>query len=379
MLAKAVGQLLERVAGLAPSRASPLPHLGCISRLEMACAFSSNAGAAPRISSPNSNQNCGSGLARESGGSVLERVAGLAHSRASPLPHLGCISRLEPGCVACSNAGAAPRIPSPNSDQNCGSGLARESGGSVAGEGDWSGAFAGKPAPTFGVYSKVGIGLYHPLKCRCSTPNSSPNSDHNCGSGLARESGGSVAGEGGWSGAFAGKPAPTFGVYSKVRVGLCRPLKCWCSTPNPKPNSNQNCGSGLARESGGSVAGEGDWSGAFAGKPAPTFGVYFKVGIGLCRPLKCLCSPPNPSPNSDQNCGSGLARESGGSVAGEGGWSGAFASKPAPTLGVYFKVGAELCRLLKCRCSTPNPKPGQRSKLWERACPRKRWVSCWRG
>jgi hypothetical protein len=29
---------------------------------------------------------------------------------------------------------------------------------------------------------------------------------------------------------------------------LYRPLKYRCSTPNPKPNSIQNCGSGLARE-----------------------------------------------------------------------------------------------------------------------------------
>jgi len=247
-------------------------------------------------------------------GQSLKSVIGIPHSRASPLPHLGCIPRLEPGCAVRSNAGSAPRIPSPNSDQNCGSGLARESGGSVAAEGGWSGAFAGKPAPTFGVYSKVGI----------------------------------------W---------------------LCRLLKCRCSTPNSSPNSNQNCGSGLARESGGSFAGEGGWSGAFAGKPAPTFGLYFKVGIGLCRLLKCRCSTPNSSPNSDLNCGSGLARESGGSVAGEGGWSGAFASKPAPTFGVYFKVRDGLCLQLKCLCSTPNPKPEQQSKLWERACSRKRWVS----
>jgi hypothetical protein len=111
LLAKAVGQSLQRVAGLAPSRASPLPHLGCISRLESGCAVRSNACAAPRIPARTAIKTVGAGLLAKAVGQSLQTVAGLPHSRASPLPHLGCIPRLEPGCVACSNAGAAPRIP----------------------------------------------------------------------------------------------------------------------------------------------------------------------------------------------------------------------------------------------------------------------------
>jgi len=123
LLAKAVGQSLEKVAGLAPSRASPLPHLGCIPRLEPSCAFSSNAGAAPRIPARTAIKTVGAGLPAKAVGQSLERVAGLPHSRASPLPHLGCIPRLEPGCVACSNAGAAPRIPAQTAIKPVGAGL----------------------------------------------------------------------------------------------------------------------------------------------------------------------------------------------------------------------------------------------------------------
>ncbi|AYF49693.1 hypothetical protein DXV65_19655 [Pseudomonas fluorescens] len=59
---------------------------------------------------------------------------------------------MEPGCVASSDV--AP-IPSPNSDQNCGSGLARESGVSVAENGGRSTAFASKPAPTFSCIPRL--------------------------------------------------------------------------------------------------------------------------------------------------------------------------------------------------------------------------------
>ncbi|AYF48414.1 hypothetical protein DXV65_12725 [Pseudomonas fluorescens] len=78
----------------------------------------------------------GAGLPAKAVCQSLERLTDPPPSRASPLPHLGCIPRLEPGRSDRSNAGAAPRLPSPNNDQNCGSGLARESGVSVAGEAD---------------------------------------------------------------------------------------------------------------------------------------------------------------------------------------------------------------------------------------------------
>jgi len=113
----------------------------------------------------------GAGLLAKAEGQSLQEVTDLAPSRASPLPHLGSISRLELGCAACSNA-AAPRIPSPNSDQNCGSGLARESGGSVAAGGGWSNAFASKPAPTFGVYFKVGTVCVPPAQMPVQHPES---------------------------------------------------------------------------------------------------------------------------------------------------------------------------------------------------------------
>ncbi|RFP92782.1 hypothetical protein D0N73_30050 [Pseudomonas fluorescens] len=38
------------------------------------------------------DQHCGSGLARERGGSVTNELTGTPHSRASPLPHLDLIS-----------------------------------------------------------------------------------------------------------------------------------------------------------------------------------------------------------------------------------------------------------------------------------------------
>jgi hypothetical protein len=67
---------------------------------------------------------------------------------------------------------------------------------------------------------------------------------------------------------------------------------------------------------------------------------------------KNLC-PTKPS------CGSGLARESGGSVTLVGGSCTAIAGKPAPTF-----------VLQRMQNSLPSRDP-----LWERACPRKRWFS----
>ena len=129
----------------------------------------------------------------------------------------------------------------------------------------------------------------------------------------------------------------------------------------------------LAKAVGQSLQGVADLAPSRA-SPLPPLGCISRLEPS-CTARSNAAAPRIPSPNSDQDCGSGLARESGGSVAEEGGWSTAFASKPAPTFGMYFKVRAELCLPLRCRRSTPNPKPEQRSKLWERACSRKRWVS----
>ena len=126
----------------------------------------------------------------------------------------------------------------------CGSGPARDSGGSVIRAVGCSGFFAGKPAPTgFGVVHKicwrsrstVGVGLLAIAVGQSSglvdVPASSQASqlpqgfvsftrsisDHgHCGSGLARDSGGSVTRDVGCSGLFAGKPAPSVGLLTML-------------------------------------------------------------------------------------------------------------------------------------------------------------------
>ncbi len=103
LLAKAVCQSLKRVADLSPSRASPLPHLTCIPRLEWGLP-PANASAAPRPSALTPIKTVGAGLPAKAVYQSLKRVADLPSSRASPLTHLGCISRLEPSCAFSSNA-----------------------------------------------------------------------------------------------------------------------------------------------------------------------------------------------------------------------------------------------------------------------------------
>ena len=103
--AKAVCQSLKRVADQPPSRASPLPHSACIPRLESGCTTGSNAAAAPRPPARTPIKTVGAGLPAKAVCQSLKRVADQPPSRASPLPHLGCIPRLEPSCTVCSNAG----------------------------------------------------------------------------------------------------------------------------------------------------------------------------------------------------------------------------------------------------------------------------------
>ena len=105
LLAKAVCQSLKRVADQPPSRASPLPHSACIPRLESGCTTGSNAAAAPRPPARTPIKTVGAGLPAKAVCQSLKRVADQPPSRASPLPHLGCIPRLEPSCTVCSNAG----------------------------------------------------------------------------------------------------------------------------------------------------------------------------------------------------------------------------------------------------------------------------------
>ncbi len=128
--AKAVCQSMNRVTDPAPSRASPRPHFwrvfqgwnrvvpsvemcaqhresqaerrsklwerACIPRLEPGCAVGGNVGLAPRIPSPNSDQTVGAGLLAKAVCQSMNRVTDPAPSRASSLPHLGCIPMFKP-------------------------------------------------------------------------------------------------------------------------------------------------------------------------------------------------------------------------------------------------------------------------------------------
>src|SRR5690349_18200840 len=88
-------------------------------------------------------------------------------------------------------------------------------------------------------------------------------------------------------------------------------LCCCCAACSPRIQ----CGSELARESGGSVNAGVDGDTAFASKLAPT---------GFCV-VACAACPPR------IQCGSELARENGGSVNAGVGCGSAFASRLAPT------------------------------------------------
>ncbi|VVP25077.1 hypothetical protein PS903_03964 [Pseudomonas fluorescens] len=99
-------------------------------------------------------------------------------------------------------------------------------------------AIAGKPAPTGVMCWAQILGTY----------------TSNCGSGLARDDGGTFNMDVDCCTAFAGKPAPT-GVM------------CWAQILG---TYTSNCGSGLARDGGGTFNMDVDCCTAIAGKPAPT-------------------------------------------------------------------------------------------------------------
>ncbi|SEE77355.1 hypothetical protein SAMN04490188_5651 [Pseudomonas kilonensis] len=113
----------------------------------------------------------------------------------------------------------------------------------------------------------------------------------------------------------------------------------WTQVQGPPPIL---CGSGLARESGGSACRCGEWAAVIASKLAPTGGWWWTQVQG---PPPILC-------------GSEPARESGGSACRCGEWAGVFASRLAPTGGVV-DTGSR---------NAADP-------LWERACSRWRWFS----
>ena len=125
MLAKAVDQPTCSVTGIPPSRASPLPHWGMRRPLLRRKARQFQPHSQTRSFTP--IKNVGAGLPAKAVDQPTCSVTGIPLSRASPLPHWGMRRPL----LRCN-----PAIPTarPNAklhtDQKCGSGLAREGGGS---------------------------------------------------------------------------------------------------------------------------------------------------------------------------------------------------------------------------------------------------------
>jgi hypothetical protein len=87
-------------------------------------------------------------------------------------------------------------------------------------------------------------------------------------------------------------------------------------------------------------------------------------------------TPLKSTPHTNQNCGSGLAREGGVSVAGSADGSAAFAGKPAPTLG--DASSADSAQGPAIFSHTAKIQASHQSKMWERACSRRRCVSRWK-
>ncbi len=148
-------------------------------------------------------------------------------------------------------------------------------------------------------------------------------------------------------------------------------------------------GAGLARESAGSVNKDVGCTNAIVGKPAPASfcGVHrsadphhplWEPGLPAKAPVQSIKMLDAPTPSLASklpqvfavytdplidtiHCGSGLARESAGSVNKDVGCTNAIAGKPAPTSFCGVHRSADL-----------------HHPLWERACPRKRCISRWR-
>ncbi len=143
----------------------------------------------------------GAGLPAMAVGQPTKMLDLMASSRASPLPQgKGLTAKF-----------AADR-------DFCGSGLARDGGGSANEDVGSDGLIAGKPAPT---------------RVKRLTAKLAADRDF-CGSGLARDGGGSANEDVGSDGLIAGKPAPTGVKRLAAKLAADRDF----------------CGSGLARDGG---------------------------------------------------------------------------------------------------------------------------------
>ncbi len=205
-------------------------------------------------------------------------------SRASPLPQWGRVRSQNP-CPT---------------HKSCGSGLARESGGSACIAIDCSGAFASKPAPTVGACSftrsmsntqtlweracsrKRWVSLHHYWMFRRLREQARSHSGgvfvhkihvqhtNPVGAGLLAKAVGQLA-------SLLDVPTPS----------RASPLPQWRCVRSQDPcPTHKPCGSGLARESGGSACIAIGCSDAFASKPAPT--------VEVCR-SQDPCSTHNPA------------------------------------------------------------------------------------
>ena len=155
------------------------------------------------------------------------------------------------------------------------------------------------------------------------------------------------------------------------------------------PYPGHHCGSGLARDSGESVCQDVGRADVIASKLAPTLDLQWARNLcstqfllweqsllakavgqlawmldvpasSRASPLPHLaCTSPRSPSQPKFPCGSELARDSGGSACLDAGCAGLFASKPAPTYGLYQSSISQSAKI----------------PLWERACSRWRWVS----
>ncbi len=160
------------------------------------------------------HQTCGSGLARDGGVSGTTILNVPAPSRASPLPPRSSVT-----------------TDFADTHQTCGSGLARDD--SVSGT-----TILNVPAPS----------RASPLPPRSSVPMDFADTHQTCGSGLARDGGVSGSIDVECPGPIAGKPAPT-GIFGARRF-CSHPQRS--SVPMDFAYTHQTCGSGLARDGGGS-------------------------------------------------------------------------------------------------------------------------------
>jgi len=237
----------------------------------------------------------GAGLLAKAVGQLMKVLAVPPSSRASPLPQgIGDV------CGTC----GPPRI-------QCGSGLARESGGSADGGVGCATVFASR-------LSLRELGMYAGLAARRGS---------SVGASLLAKAVGQLMQ------ILAVPPSSRASSLPQGIGDVCRICE----------QSKSNVGAGLLAKAVGQLMK------VLAVPPSSRAG-SLPQGIGdVCG----TCGPPR------IQCGSEPARESGGSVDADIGCAAVFASKPAPT-------GNRGCM----RDLRPAEDP-----VWERACSRKRWVS----